>query len=89
MYVYVKLSHRRLREGLVPYFNEHKDDLERLNRMEIVSVPKEVLFEMRRHLPVRFVREAPAPVPIKEEELSLETEDPEITQDSEASLLMN
>ena len=83
MFVLIRLPDRPLKAGLVSYFDEHKEDLDKLNRKERVVVPKSVFSEMRQHIIVNLLGEASAPLPIKKE-LPIVAENHEYKEDSDA-----
>lgn len=83
MYVLIRLPDRPLKAGLVSYFDEHKEDLDKLNRKERVVVPKSVFSEIRQHVITNLLGNASAPLPIKKE-LPIVAENHEYKEDSDA-----
>ena len=86
MFVLIRLPDRPLKAGLVSYFDEHKEDLDKLNRKERVVVPKSVFSEMRQHVITNLLGNASAPLSIKKE-LPIAAENHEYKEDSDASPL--
>jgi len=84
MNVYVRLPDRPLLKGLVSYFNDHEDLLNRLNNKQKCIVPIEIMREMRQHIIVNLLGRAPDP-PSTQEELPQEAENPIEPEATDAS----
>ena len=84
MNVYVRLPDRPLLKGLVSYFNDHEDLLNRLNNKQKCIVPIEIMRETRQHIIVNLLGRAPDP-PSIQEELPQEAENPIEPEATDAS----
>ena len=62
-WVSVYLSDRRLKEGLVSYFDTHKRDLNKLNKLsELIIVPMEVYREIKGYVMCHILQFVEPPV---------------------------
>jgi len=84
MNVYVRLPDRPLPKGLVAYFEDHGELLEKINSKQKCIVPIEVMKEMRQHVIVNLLGRAPDP-PSTQEELPQEAENPIEPEATDAS----
>lgn len=83
MSILVKLPDLPIQKGLIAYFDDHEEDLAKLNAKQAVVVPDYLLKEMRQYAIVNLLGRAPDP--IEEKSPSLEMENPNMPEATDAS----